>query len=341
LPPATIALVETYSDGRVNYELTSAKPGSMWTPFFPRVKDWQPPAGTLPVTALQIARVAVGKDVRVDVSVLRGPSHEETVAVATVLVTRGTHVVVDALRKFGVEPVDFSLADAAPFTPYLPTVFAVTPKLEIGPVELLNAPYPGYRITVRNLSSKTAANFHIQSYRGAAQGLSSVQRGLEGRPAMTPGGSYTFDIPLTSGRKTDDGAWAPAPLDVIEIDSVFWEDGSIDGAPNVVSARIPSESGQRLQLTRVTEILRHAIKEVDADTGLLARIRMEIQALSDREEGQLPDAQTGMRLAKTAALADVARFERDRSTADDSAAVRRWLTSTIDRYERWMARLAR
>jgi len=340
LPPATVALVETYADGRVNYELTSARPARMWTPYFPRVKDWQRPPGSLPVTALQLARVLVGRDVRVDVFVLRGQSHEEEVPVATVLVTPGKHVVVNELRKFGVAPLDLSLAEAAPLTPYLPTVFSITPNLEIAAVELLNAPYPGYRITVRNLSNKTAANFHVQSYRGEGTALSSLQRGPEGRPAMTPGGSYGFDVNLTSGRKIDAGTWAPAPLDVIEIDSVLWDDGSVEGTPTMASSLIAADAGRRLQLTRVTSILRDAIDDLESATGVLAKIRTKIEALPDRDEAQLPAAQLTMRLTKASALEDVSRFEQDRSMPHDPAAVMRWLKYTIDRYEHWIARLA-
>ena len=98
LPPATVALVESYSDGRVNYELTSAKPARMWTPMFPRVEDWQPPPGGVAVKALQLARVLVGRDVRVDVSVL-GPSITDETPVASVLVSPGAHVIVNELAS--------------------------------------------------------------------------------------------------------------------------------------------------------------------------------------------------------------------------------------------------
>ena len=91
LPPSTIALVETYSDGRVVYELTSAKPAWTWTPAFPRIKDWQPPPGSLPVTALKFDRVLVGRDIKVDVSVLMGRVHEEKASVTSVLVRSGEH----------------------------------------------------------------------------------------------------------------------------------------------------------------------------------------------------------------------------------------------------------
>ena len=43
--PATVALVETWPDGRINYELTTTRRASMWTPNFPREDGFQPPKG--------------------------------------------------------------------------------------------------------------------------------------------------------------------------------------------------------------------------------------------------------------------------------------------------------
>jgi hypothetical protein len=60
LPPWAVALVEAYLDGRVNHELTSAKPADVDTGFSAR-EGMAAAAGALPVTALQIARVRVGR----------------------------------------------------------------------------------------------------------------------------------------------------------------------------------------------------------------------------------------------------------------------------------------
>jgi len=333
LPPATVALVETYADGRVVCELTSAKPGWMWTPVFPRIKDWEPSSDSLPVFALRIDRVLIGRNVRADISVLTGRAHEQQ-AVAALLVKPGMHVVVNELRNFGVEPVDLSLADVTPFIPSPPGVSTITPEVEIAAVTVLDAPYPGYRITVRNLSNKAVANFHVQSYRGADKALSSIQRGRDGRPAMPAQGSYTFDVNLTGGGIT----CAPLPVDIIAIESVLWEDGSADGTLPAGSLAIPSDAGRRLQLTRVIQILRDARKDIGV--GTLARIRTEIVALPDHEIEQLQAAKASMRLAKASALDDLTRFERDHTNLNQ-AVLESWLKSTIDQYERLIARLAR
>jgi hypothetical protein len=103
--PATVALVETWPDGRINYELTSPRRASMWTPRFPRIDGYQLPEGAKPVYAVQFARVLVGRDIRVEVSVLLGSAQPPGVPVATVLLSPGSRVTVHELTKFGVQPV--------------------------------------------------------------------------------------------------------------------------------------------------------------------------------------------------------------------------------------------
>src|SRR5213075_492875 len=110
-------------------------------------------------------------------------------------------------------------------------------------------------------------------------------------------------INLTTGSKTDSGAWAPAPLDVVEIDSVLWADGSADGTLSRISRVIPSDAGRRLQLTRIVLVMRNAMSAVDARGDILATIRSQIQLLPDQDDEQLHAAQISMRQAKDAALA--------------------------------------
>ena len=134
--PATVALVETWSDGRVNYELTGPRRASMWTPRFPRVAGYQQPEGAKPVYAVQVARVLVGQDIKVEISVLLGSAEPPGVPVATVLVSPGSRVVVDQLTRFGVQPLTLSMVDVAPMTPFVPTVISVSPDIEIADVEV-------------------------------------------------------------------------------------------------------------------------------------------------------------------------------------------------------------
>ena len=342
-PRATVALVEAWPDGRVNYELTSTRRAVMWTPQFPRLRGYTPPEGTPPVYAVQFARALVGGEIKVDVSVLLGSATPPGVAVTTVTISRGSHVVVNALTKFGVQPVTLSMVDVGTLVPFLPTVVSVSPQVEIASVELLTAPYPGYRITLRNLGSKGVSNVHLQSYRGQDKALSALKRTDDGRPMMEPGGSYTFDMNLTSGRgdvNTASGTWTPQPIDVIEFDSVRWDDGTSDGASPFpqIEPIVESDAGRRLQLRRIVDALRATIAEQDPGVDLLAAAKLRLESLADAEPDQLQLAKSAMRSTKAIVSADIVRFERQRTTPRPD--VRQWLTALLARYETWLARLS-
>jgi hypothetical protein len=343
--PTTVALVETWPDGRTNYELTSPRRAWMWTPGFPRIDGYTLPEGTAPVFAVQFIRMLVGRDIKVDVSVLLGSAQQPGVPVASVVVSPGSYVVVEQLSKFGVQPVTLSMVEVAPMTPHLPTVASVSPQIEIANVELLNSPYPGYRVTLRNLGSKGASNIHVQSYRGDDKALSALKRADDGRPMMQPGASYTFDMNLTSGGVngfTAAGTWTPRPIDLIEFDSVRWDDGTYDGNPPFphVDAIIESDSGRRLQLRRIIEALKRTLAEPGSGPELLASARDRIDALTDAEADQLDAAKVAMRSTKAVVRADISRFDRNQSTRQSTRAVIEWLTVLLRRYEAWLTRLS-
>src|SRR5262249_45136544 len=147
-----------------------------------------------------------------------------------------------------------SLAPAVPMTPFLPSVVSVSPEIEVSQVDTLSAPYPGYRVRLRNLSPKTVATFHVRSYGRPETSMSTVKAGEHGRPAMTPGAEYTFDVNLTSAAWLGDGSVSATPLDLIEIDAIVWADGTSTGSlPNAAPIAIPTDAGQRLVLERALE----------------------------------------------------------------------------------------
>ncbi len=244
---------------------------------------------------------------------------------------------------FGIRPVTLSMMSVAPMTPYLPTVFSVSPRIEITQVELLTAPYPGYRITLRNLSAQDVSNFNVQSYRGMDKALSALRRSDDGRPVMTPGGSHTFDMNLTSGpgRDAPPGTWSPRPIDVVEIESMRWTDGSHDGTPPFpqIESFVEAESGRRRQLRRVIEALRNALTGPQSGVELLAAVRSHINVLPDAEGDQLQEAQIAMRHMKAIVVSDIVRFEQS-PLAMSNPSVREWVTSLLQRYESWFARLS-
>jgi len=341
--PATVALVETWADGRVNYELMGPGRPSMWTPMFPRVDGYEPPEGAKPVSAVQITRTLVGQDIKVEISVMHGSVDAPRTPVATVLVSPGSRVVVEKLTRFGVQPVTLSMADVAPMTPFLPTVISVSPDVEIADVEVRNAPYPGYRITLHNRGDKAVSNVHVESYRNGEKALSALKRTDDGRPLMQPGASYTFTMNVSSGPgDLTGGAWTPRPIDVIEFDSVRWADGTHHGTPPFPQSEslVEHRAGQKLQLRRIVDALQQALAGAGSSVELLAAATGRIDALPDAEPDQLQAAQVAMRNLKTAARADLARLAQQHATPADAGAVGAGLRAVLARYEAWLARLS-
>jgi hypothetical protein len=340
--PSTVALVETWPDGRTIAELTTAKRAVMWTPVFPRIDGYKPAANTKPVYAVQFARVLLDGHIRVDVSVLLGSATPPGVPVATVMVTHGRPITIDELSKFGVRPVTLSMVDVVPFRPYLPSVVSVSPNIEVEDVELLTAPYPGYRITLRNLGPKAASTIHVQSYRGQDRSLSALKRSDDGRPMMPPGGSYTFDVNLTSimiGDIVDPQAWAPVPLDVIDLDAIRWDDGTYDGTPRYpqIDAVVEGDSGRRLQLRRIIDRVKRCLADQATGPDLIASVKEAVSTLPDSEPDQVPSARSAMERTKATVVADLLRYD---STQHADVAAADWLTELVRRYEGWLARIS-
>src|SRR4029453_11810196 len=118
-----VVLMTTYVDGRTVHDVVTRSPRTAWTPVFPKLPGSDSIAGEPPVTAIKYRRV-LGDDgkITVGVSVLRGQAHEKEQPVATVVVERGTPVMVGGLRSVGVAPVTLRVTSLSPATLYPPTV---------------------------------------------------------------------------------------------------------------------------------------------------------------------------------------------------------------------------
>ena len=327
--PAALALVTTYADGTTHFELISPRSAWYWTPKFPGIDG-----SSNPPSALKLTRQLDGDVAKVVVSLLYfgRQAKQREVEVASVRVPRDGSVVVDeVLRRYGVQPIRLSLATVPTLVPFPPSVFSDIPELEISGLEILTAPYPGYRLTVRNLSNKAASSFGLQSYRGEAKALSGLRSGTAGRPVLLPMDSYSFDLNLTSGNV--DG---PIPLDVIEITSVLWADGSSAGDLSPAARAIPVDAGGRVMLEQAKAVLQAALDTPDLSiTEVLARL----ETIPERDETLLAEAQRSRIQAKRAVINDVRRFQQ-RDSATDGAALRAYLQTLVGRYETIVSRLS-
>jgi hypothetical protein len=261
-----------------------------------------------------------------------------------VVIAPGAHILVEALRRFGVQPIELSTTVVLPMTPYPPTVVSVTPAIEISSVDVMPVPTPGYRITIRNTSSKSVASFQVKSWRGDGLALSSMPRGAQGRPAVTPGGSYTFTVPIGAGGTFNEplpaNGVSPLPLDVIEIDFIRWEDGTTDGTlpyPKA-GAALPADAGQALQLERIIAIFELAQRQRGGWLEILVDLGARLSALPDSEPSQLEAARDSMLFTKAAVLADVRRYEEIAPVGHSVDDVQEWLRFAREKYELWLHR---
>src|SRR5262249_13782301 len=112
--PTGLALEVTYYQGKSPTYLSvpgsGSKPSGAWYGLFRRVPSWEPPAGSLPVFAVNIIPRLEGDSVRIAVSVFLGarlPEKEEPVT--TRLVHENEKITMSELTQFGVEPFEIKV----------------------------------------------------------------------------------------------------------------------------------------------------------------------------------------------------------------------------------------
>ena len=359
-PPANLMLTVRYADGRLTQHAVGPTPGRVWTPLFPRLLGWTPPAGQTPIDAIQYSWNRTEGGVQVTVSVLRfKPNHQET-PVATVTVRADAAVPIDALRLFGAEAVQLSLSSAPRVTASLPLLTSAVAAIAVIGVELAPDGGPRYLVTVKNVATVDLRIFSLDVYRGGRLTLSGGRRGPEGRPIIDASATYAFDVPISMSTASNFTPVAQ-PADEIRITSALWTDGSVDGNVRKALETVAVDYGMFLQLTPVIDAyrrvtadapadLRAAIEQLRATTAALsidpgddavtvARLRMRFPELVDAVNARSL-VKTGMDVVRTTALKDVSALEEMARTAkaDDVA---RALSQAAERYAAWRARLAR
>jgi hypothetical protein len=347
-------LVTRFADGRTTHTVVTKSPRTSWTPLFPTLPGWRPSANELAITALKFTKtLGDGGTVRVKVAVLRGVAREREDWVATVDVIFGEGVTVDALRAVGVAPVTFSLTALADTTLHQPRVVNKTAGLEVTDIELVMTPRPRYRISVTNVSSQPAVNFHVVTYRDSRRGLSGNRGNPDASPIIAPGGTYAFDMDPSSGAVANDAGCAPLPHDLIEIAAVLWEDGTIEGEVAPMATALNVYLGRHAQLTRGIALL-HAVRGLGQPLTAKAQLKAQLERLSIE-----PDAATQLKArerlrhvgeidvaARMGALR-VAMSDTRKGMLDDLAeapadavAFEQWLVEITALYDRWRERFA-
>jgi hypothetical protein len=332
-----------YADGRTVSKLVTARTNSSWTPLFPRSGSWRSPDG-LSVTAVGYKYRLERAGVRVEVSVLLGQPFQRELAVASMVVAGSEPARIDRLQELGVAPVTLSVGAFQPSRLYEPQVENQTAALQVEDIEILSSPSPGYRVTVRNHSTRPVLAFHLATYEDQNARTSGRQGHRDGTPAVPVGGTHTFVINADRTR------------DLIRITGLMFEDGTTEGDAEGVALTRVFYAGRRLQLQRVLALFGSASRSPVVDpASTIASLAAQVDALSvlaDPATRQwatrlLPrDGPVASVDAIDGALSAAMREVRDgvirdlQSAPRDRAQFARWMHAITTLYENWHGRFA-
>ena len=314
----------TFADGR-SVSSPVRRTGGLWTPEFPRIGGAETSRNGVPLTTLDVKHQTDGDDVVLTVSLSYGGAGRHAVTVETVRLTGDAPIEVSGLRAFGVEPIRVALVPIHAPAAYAPTAVSVSGQLFVR-AEPVGPNASAYRVIVANNASVPLMWLQYKAYRGDRLAILGRPRGKRSLPLVLPGAEYSFEI-TTSSRADDPlggtGGWQP--LDRIQVTSLMWQDGTVEGDPQPAVEQRRGDQRKAAQLAALLQILRGAALRPLAATRQQVASAMEIDLEARR--------------ARDAILVELDGLIRA-GAAPTSPEVRTWSTRTIAEVEQWLARIA-
>jgi hypothetical protein len=312
-----------YADGKI-----STRPlrptGGMWTPYFPQISGADTARDGVPLKSLDVRHVVDGNDVIATVSLVYGSfAGNNRVKVATVRVSPDRPVEVNELKSFGVEPITISLVSIPATYVFAPRGISVSAYVDIratpvGP----NA--SAYRVTVTNRAPFPLMWFRFEAHRSEGSPISGVKRGNRDFPLVMPNGEYTFELPLgTMGQSAGDDPGAWHPVDRVEVTSLMWQDGAVEGDKETAA----QSSGWDRQRSNY---LRAVLKILRGDRRSITALRADIS------DPRPPDVE--MEQVRAGLIEQLDRFARQQLSSD-GLDFQTWLRRTIAEHDQWLARI--
>jgi len=348
------ALVVQYADGRRSVAPLSTSGRSFWTTAFPRIPDAVTDRDALPLRALDVRAVPESTGVAVAVALLYGSPHQKRIEVATIHLSGAQPVAVVELEAFGVKPVQFSLASLpSPSQLPLPSVTSPSSSLEIS-METVGGSLPGYNATIVNHSAQAVMMLAFQAYRGNVKSVSGMPRGFGKTPLIPPNGTYVLKVNVSAPQEAaSPSGWLA--VDRVEITSVLWNDGLVEGHGEPAAREHALDAGTALELDRIVAALGAAaadpagrtpgqLKDTLAALDVTVTLR-DATVAGDAIPGPVSlsldrittTMRQGMQNAKDAALKDV--DELVRPVQPPPAEYAAWLSRTIAKYDGWRRRI--
>ena len=225
-----------------------------------------------------------------------------------------------------------SLDEFSPVPLVQPTVTSASPLLDVT-VDLVRHDVPNYKITFRNRAARAVMAVSFKMYRGEKEVGSGRRKTNRSTPIVDAAGEYTFTMQLGSGETPG--------FDRFGVDGVLWDDGRVEGNPELKTSEQALAAGHALQLRRVLAILRDASPADDStvEPKSLGQIRAAIAALpiavnaddsdaraAPRSRASTYSVEIGKQQVKDAVLQDLNDYLRAQSGNGSAPgqAVARW-----------------
>ena len=340
-----------------------SKPNGAWYALFRPVPSWQPPAGFLPVKAVNILSRLEGDAVRVSVSVFVGVKEfEKEEPVATYMVREDEKVVTDALKKFGVEPFGIMVSRVSPISTNLPQVVNKTDSIAVLNIEANGSTLPSYKLQLRNLSGKNVVAMGINVLVDGRERMSAMPQGKEGQPLIAANSTHELNVSAAHNAQMTLHGYAPdsPPNQEILIKSVVFGDGSYEGDAKIAAPFRAFTIGRKIQIEKVVPLIKDALNELEqagpqaiekfktrlaslsnnVDVRIADRLREEFPSLDEQSKTELTTSiEVALSGVKFDLLKSLQEMERANSQPPDANAFRAWLSKTKERYEKWLSLL--
>lgn len=337
--------------------------GGVWFGRFETLRGWQPPAGFLPVRAVDFSSQVVNETtLRITVSLHRGVrQHEQQTPVGVYVVSEGETSVAEELKAFGVAPIEFTVVRLRAREEHAPPyVESPTNALELVHIERRETPFPAYLARVRNLSGKDIAAFQLNYFNSRGKLATAAPQHPQNETLIKAGDVYELDLREVGGGEMTPEGFAPDMLQKVVIPTVLFTDGTFAGELLPAAEMLALRHGRKLQLTRALALLQNALQTPQAnEAAAVAEFKARISALGEDAEPPSVESLTArypalktveqstlrggisfnLQRVKLDLLKSVKEFEDAPAGSPAKVSFRQWLASRKQTYEQWLARL--
>jgi hypothetical protein len=337
--------------------------GGVWFGRFETLRGWQPPAGFMPVMAVDFSSQVVNETtLKITVSLHRGVrQHEQQTPVAVYVVSEGETKVAGELKEFGVAPVEFKVVRLRAREEHAPPyIESPTNALELVHLERRETPFPAYLARVRNVSGKDIAAFQLNYFNARGELSSATPQRPQNETLINAGDVYELDLRGVGGGEMTPEGYAPGMLQKVVIPSVLFTDGTFAGELLPAAEMLALRHGRKLQLTSALALLQNALQSPEVnEPAAVAGFKERVSALGGDAEPPMVENLThrypalktiahstlragisfNLQRMKLDLLKSVKEFEDAPAGSPAKTSFRQWLASKKETYAEWLARL--